>query len=385
MAFEHYLFSDGKRRRCGFTTGTCAALAAAGAARKLLLGRWPDTVRLRTPKGLVVEVPLEDCRLEGDAAVCGVRKDGGDDVDQTTGALIVASVSRTDPPGITILGGPGVGRVTKPGLDQPVGSPAINRIPRQMIRQELETLCRESDYRGGLTVTISVPEGARIAEKTFNPHLGIQGGISILGTSGIVEPMSLTAMADSLRLELRQLAAQGERNVILTPGNYGMDFLRHHGLDKLGVPVVKCSNFIGEALDQAAEDGMEGVLLVGHAGKLVKLAGGILNTHSRYGDCRTELFCAHAAVCGADQATCRALLESATTDACLAILEQAGLRQAVLDRLLTAIHSHLTRRVGGRYPIGAILFSNQFGELGRTPDTQEVLQRWQQKQELSMG
>ena len=234
-------------------------------------------------------------------------------------------------------------------------------------------------------MTISVPEGERIAAKTFNPHLGIQGGISILGTSGIVEPMSLTAMADSLRLELRQLAAQGERNVILTPGNYGMDFLRHHGLDKLGVPVVKCSNFIGEALDQAAEDGLEGVLLVGHAGKLVKLAGGILNTHSRYGDCRTELFCAHAAVCGAGQEICRALLASATTDACLAILEQAGLRQAVLDRLLTAIHSHLTRRVGGRYPIGAILFSNQFGELGRTPDTQEVLQRWQQKQELSMG
>lgn len=385
MAFEHYLFSDGKRRRCGFTTGTCAALAAAGAARKLLLGRWPETVRLRTPKGLVVEVPLEDCRLEGDTAVCGVRKDGGDDVDQTTGALIVASVAKTDIPGITILGGPGVGRVTKPGLDQPVGSPAINRVPRQMIRQELETLCRESDYRGGLTVTISVPEGARIAAKTFNPHLGIQGGISILGTSGIVEPMSLTAMADSLRLELRQLAAQGERNVILTPGNYGQDFLQHHGLDKLGVPVVKCSNFIGEALDQAAEDGMEGVLLVGHAGKLVKLAGGILNTHSRYGDCRTELFCAHAAVCGAGQEVCRALLASATTDACLAILEQAGLRQAVLDRLLTAIHTHLTRRVGGRYPIGAILFSNQFGELGRTPDTQEVLQRWQQKQELSMG
>lgn len=385
MAFEHYLFSDGKRRRCGFTTGTCAALAAAGAARKLLLGRWPDTVRLRTPKGLVVEVPLEDCRLEGDTAVCGVRKDGGDDVDQTTGALIVASVAKTDIPGITILGGPGVGRVTKPGLDQPVGAPAINRVPRQMIRQELETLCRESEYRGGLTVTISVPEGERIAAKTFNPHLGIQGGISILGTSGIVEPMSLTAMADSLRLELRQLAAQGERNVILTPGNYGQDFLQHHGLDKLGVPVVKCSNFIGEALDQAAEDGMEGVLLVGHAGKLVKLAGGILNTHSRYGDCQTELFCAHAAVCGAGQEVCRALLASATTDACLAILEQAGLRQAVLDRLLTAIHTHLTRRVGGRYPIGAILFSNQFGELGRTPDTQEVLQRWQQKQELSMG
>ena len=381
---EQRKFYQQKLLRYGYTTGSCAAGAAKAATLMLCTGRKVDRVPLMTPGGVLLELEVLDPVLDEKSASCAVRKDGGDDPDATSGLLIYARVQRISR-GIQIEGGVGVGRVTKPGLDQPVGSPAINRIPRQMIRQELETLCRESDYRGGLTVTISVPEGERIAAKTFNPHLGIQGGISILGTSGIVEPMSLTAMADSLRLELRQLAAQGERNVILTPGNYGQDFLQHHGLDKLGVPVVKCSNFIGEALDQAAEDGMEGVLLVGHAGKLVKLAGGILNTHSRYGDCRTELFCAHAAVCGADQATCRALLASATTDACLAILEQAGLRQAVLDRLLTAIHSHLTRRVGGRYPIGAILFSNQFGELGRTPDTQEVLQRWQQKQELSMG
>ena len=219
MAFEHYIYSNGKKLRCGFTTGTCAALAASGAAQRLLTGRWPASVSLRTPKGLLVEVPLEDCRMEGPSAVCGVRKDGGDDVDQTTGALVQAAVSPSVQPGISIEGGPGVGRVTRPGLDQPVGSAAINRVPRQMIREQVASLCRQTGYEGGLQVTISVPAGEQIAQRTFNPRLGIEGGISILGTSGIVEPMSIQAMIDTLQIELRQTAAQGHRGVILTPGN----------------------------------------------------------------------------------------------------------------------------------------------------------------------
>ena len=171
MAFEHYIYSNGKKLRCGFTTGTCAALAASGAAQRLLTGRWPASVSLRTPKGLLVEVPLEDCRMEGPSAVCGVRKDGGDDVDQTTGALVQAAVSPSVQPGISIEGGPGVGRVTRPGLDQPVGSAAINRVPRQMIREQVASLCRQTGYEGGLQVTISVPAGEQIAQRTFNPRL----------------------------------------------------------------------------------------------------------------------------------------------------------------------------------------------------------------------
>ncbi len=158
-------------------------------------------------------------------------------------------------------------------------------------------------------MTISVPAGEQIAQRTFNPHLGIEGGISILGTSGIVEPMSIQAMIDTLQIELRQTAAQGHRGVILTPGNYGQDFLRQCGWGGGRIPVIRCSNFVGEALDGAAAEGFKRVLLVGHVGKLVKLAGGIMNTHSRWGDCRTELFCAHASVCGAGQSTCQALLE----------------------------------------------------------------------------
>lgn len=376
MAFEHYTYAAGKKLRCGFTTGTCAALAAAGAARRLLSGRWPDTVSLLTPKGLRVEVPLERCRLEEGRAVCAVRKDAGDDIDQTAGALIEAEVACAGAPGIAIHGGSGVGRVTKPGLDQPVGAAAINRVPRRMIREAVESVCRAAEYTGGLSVTISVPGGEELARRTFNPELGVVGGISILGTSGIVEPMSMQALMDTIALELRQAAAQGHRRVLLTPGNYGMDYLRGQGLDTMGVPVVKCSNFIGGALDEAAVQGFQSVLLVGHVGKLVKLAGGIMNTHSRYADCRTELFCAHAAACGAGQAVCRALLDAATADACIAILERNGLREAVMSSLLSAIGCHLRRRAAGAYPVGAVLFSREYGELGKTPEAEEIIREW---------
>ncbi len=378
MAFEHYIYAYGKQLRCGYTTGTCAALAASGAVQKLLTGTWPKTVSLRTPKGLVVEVPLENCQVEGDTARCSVRKDGGDDVDKTTGALIQADVRLTPTPGVHIQGGPGVGRVMKPGLDQPVGEAAINRVPRQMIREAVEAACRTADYDAGADVIISVPEGETIAQKTFNPQMGIVGGISILGTSGIVEPMSMQAMIDTMAIELRQAAAQGHKRLILTPGNYGQDFLARHGLDGLGVPVVKCANFIGNALDQAAAEGFTSVLLVGHVGKLVKLAGGIMNTHSRYADCRTELFCAYTAVCGGSQALCEALLDSATTDACIERLDQAGLREPVMARLMAAIDHHVHRRVAGAYPVGVLLFSNVYGVLGKTEGYEEVLHEWKE-------
>ena len=376
MAFEHYISAGGKRLRCGYTTGTCAALAAAGAARYLTEGTWPETVSLRTPKGWRVEVPLEACRAEPGRAICAVRKDGGDDVDRTHGARIEAAVALTESPGITIQGGPGVGRVTKPGLDQPVGEAAINRVPRQMIARAVEEVLSAAGYEGGASVVISVPEGEVIARQTFNPRLGIEGGISILGTSGIVEPMSAQAVVDTIALELRQAAAQGEKRLILTPGNYGLDYLRRQGMDQWEIPMVKCSNFIGEALDEAVLDGFSEILLVGHVGKLVKLAGGIFNTHSRMADCRAELFCAHAALAGGDKTLCRALMDCSTTDACLARLDEAGLRDPVMAGLLGAMQEHLSRRAGETCAVGAVLFSNEYGLLGETPEAKEIMERW---------
>ena len=367
---ELYVRNGQKNLRCGYTTGTCAALAASGAARLLLTGQAPPTLRLRTPKGRTVETAPRFCVLENGAARCGVEKDAGDDPDVTNGCLVVAEVRKTDG-GIAIDGGAGVGRVTKPGLEQPIGAAAINRVPRRMIAEAAERERAAANYQGGLSVTVSVPDGERLARKTMNPALGIVGGISILGTSGIVEPMSEKAITDAIAVEIRQAAASGTR-LVLTPGNYGLEFLRQSGIAS-GVPVVRCSNYVGDALDAAAE-GFQSVLLVGHIGKLVKLAGGIMNTHSKQADCRNELFCAHAAICGADAPLCRALMDAATTDECISLLDAAGLRRAVMESLLAAIQRRLERRVD--YAVGAALFSNQYGFLGQTDAAERILAAW---------
>ena len=407
MALDYYIQSGGKRLRCGFTTGTCAALAAAGAAAGLLTGVLPDHMSLVTPAGVLVEVPLVRVK-NGVSSVCGVYKDAGDDRDATDGILIVAEVSCgkevelcaaeasceknctgddtqfSDGVTVQIEGGPGVGIVTKPGLDQPVGAAAINSTPRRMIEDAVRRVCESTGYEGAIRVCISVPDGEKIAAKTFNGHLGIEGGISILGTSGIVKPMSMQAYIDAVNVEIRQHAAMGKKRLILTPGNYGKNFLHEmqgrslslsdmqdadlQGVEEIlrdeSVPVVMCSNFIGDSLDSAGMHGFEEVLLTGHIGKMVKLAGGIMNTHSLFADCRTDLFCAHAAVCGARTEVCREIMSAATTDACLGILEREGIRDAVLDSLMSAICSHISRRVRGKYRIHVLVFSNIYGILG---------------------
>ena len=377
--FEHYIRSGRRLLRCGYTTGTCAALGAAGAARLLLTGRAPESVGLRTPKGIVVEVAPRFCRATADGAECAIVKDGGDDVDATTGLPVIAAVALCPdaPRTVTIDGGAGVGRVTKPGLDQPVGAAAINHVPRQMIT---EALLREADavgYGGGFAVVISIDGGAEAARRTFNPHIGVDGGLSVLGTSGIVEPMSQQALLDTLQLEIHQAALKSKR-LILAPGNYGLDYLASHLPELREIPIVKISNFVGEALDMAAAEQFGELLLVGHVGKLVKLAGGIMNTHSKQADCRTELFCAHAAICGADAATCRALLDAATTDACLDILAEAGLKAPVMASLLDAVQAHLDRRAAGAFEVGAVLFSNQAGPLGQTKTADALLKKWRE-------
>ena len=383
--FEHYVRSGQKLLRCGYTTGTCAALGAAGAARLLLTGKAPESVGLRTPKGIVVEVAPIYCRKTAAGAQCAIRKDGGDDVDVTIGLPVIADITLLpDAPGqVTIDGGPGVGRVTKPGLDQPVGQAAINHVPRRMITDALHAEAEAAGYDGGFDVMISIEGGEEAAKRTFNPHIGVEGGLSVLGTSGIVEPMSQQAILDTVQLEIHQAALreQSPKRLILAPGNYGLDYLAQNLPEYSSIPVVKCSNFMGDALDMAAAEQFAEVLLVGHIGKLVKLAGGIMNTHSRMADCRTELFCTHAALCGASQATCRALMDAATTDACLDILDAENLREPVLESLLQAIQLHLDRRAAGAFRVGAVLFSNQAGPLGQTETAAQLLQSWQKKEQ----
>ena len=195
---------DNKKLRFGYTTGSCAAAAAKAAASMLLTGEKTNYVSLVTPKGIHLHLETRDIRQEADVVSCAIEKDAGDDPDITNGAWIYARVSRQKEKGVHITGGPGIGIVTKPGLEQPPGTYAINSVPRQMIAKELQKLCEQHKYEAGLKVELSVPEGKELARQTFNPRLGIEGGISILGTTGIVEPMSEAALVSSIRLELNQ-------------------------------------------------------------------------------------------------------------------------------------------------------------------------------------
>ena len=369
---ELYIPVGRQKLRCGYTTGTCAAAAAAGAAARLLTGETLPAVRIATPAGVAVEAELLQHAAGEGWAACAVRKDGGDDPDVTDGALIFARVERTDTPGIIIDGGEGVGRVTLPGLDQPVGEAAINSTPRRMIAEQLESAAAKAGYTGGLRAVISVPEGEALAKRTFNPRLGIVGGISILGTSGIVKPMSEAALIDSLYLEMDQRRAAGTEDLLLTPGNYGESFAR----EVLGLNLHRwcmCSNYLGAAIDHAAGAGFRSVLVVGHLGKLIKAAAGCMNTHSKVADARRETLTAHAALAGADRALLRALFDSPTTDAGVELLKQAGLLGPVMASIGEALDGQLKRRAGEGLTIEALFFSNQYGILGKTPGAERLL------------
>ena len=308
--------------RKGFTTGSCAAAAAKAACRMLLSGSDVDKISIITPKGPAFDAEILNAERTADYVKCAVRKDGGDDPDITTGALIEAEVrfagteegtEEGDALRVIIKGGRGVGRVTRPGLDQPVGEAAINSVPREMITREVTEVLDMFDCSEAVTVTISVPEGEELALHTFNPRLGIEGGISIIGTSGVVEPMSRQAILDTIRVELRQKRAEGHDIAFISPGNYGLDFMKETydiDLDRS----VKCSNFVGETIDMICELGFSGMLLTGHIGKLVKVAGGIMNTHSREADCRMEIIAAAAVREGADTETLRRILDCLTTE-----------------------------------------------------------------------
>ena len=371
--------------RYGFTTGSCAAAAAKGAAWMLLTGRRKEEISIETPKGIRFQARLLDIRREEGRVRCAVRKDGGDDPDVTTGTLIYAEVSilgeaLAETGQLLIDGGEGVGRVTRPGLDQPVGNAAINHVPREMIEREVHEVCALTDYRGGLKVLISVPEGEKLAERTFNPRLVIVGGISILGTSGIVEPMSRQALLDTIRVELKQRRTLGDTRVAIAPGNYGQEFMKRaygYDLDRS----VKCSNFIGDTVDMAAELGFRKILLTGHIGKLIKVAGGIMNTHSREADCRMELLCALAVRAGAKTACLRRILDCATAEEAVPILKEYGVLSAVMDEAAERICFYLEKRAQGKLRADCILYSSELGELAKSEEAEQWFTLLEQERE----
>lgn len=377
MSFSSYITQAGKRLRCGYTTGSCAAAAAKAATCMLLTGQNVPSVDLMTPKGIALTLDVVDAVWDGASASCAVRKDAGDDPDVTDGVLVYVSVHKTQD-GIAVDGGAGVGRVTKPGLDQPVGAAAINSVPRRMIAGEVLSVCREHGYKGGIAVTVSIPGGADLARRTFNPRMGVAGGLSVIGTTGIVEPMSSRALVDTIRLELGQLAESGARAVLLTPGNYGEAFARDTLKLSLGAH-ISCSNFIGDAIDAALENGFDRILLVGHIGKLIKLGIGMTNTHSSNGDGRMETLVACALEAGAGLPLLHSIMGCVSTDAALALLNEAGLLNNTMRTLGARIEDCLRRRVPEGVSLGYVCFTNAAGISGilaQSPNAAELMRIW---------
>ena len=369
---DYYVIRGNKKMRFGYTTGSCAAAACKGAAEILLSGNRQETVQLMTPKGILLTLELKNIRIESDKVTCAIQKDAGDDPDTTNGIMVYASVQKTNDPGIVVDGGIGVGRVTKAGLSQKIGEAAINPVPKAMILREAAETAEKYDYEGGLKIIISVPEGIEIGKKTFNPRLGIVGGISILGTSGIVEPMSEAALVQSINVEMKQHFLQGEEYILVTPGNYGADYLREH-MDLPYEKNIKCSNYVGETIDMAVDMGVKGILFIAHIGKFVKVAAGIMNTHSHSADGRMEVLASNAIRAGAPLECAKEILDASTTDEALEILERYQVMQGTMREILDRIQFYLNHRSYEQIRLGAVVFSNVYGYLGQTEDAKELI------------
>lgn len=374
-----YVLKNGKKLQFGYTTGTCAAGAAKAATRMLITGKTSETVDILTPRGIALNLEVLSPMLCEGRASCAVRKYSGDDPDITDGVLVFAEVCWQAKPGITVDGGLGIGRVTKPGLKQKVGEAAINPVPMKMIRQAAKEALDDCGQAAGIKVVISIPEGVELAKKTFNPRLGIEGGISVLGTSGIVEPMSEEALVECIGLELQQKRALGCDRLLITPGNYGADFIR--SLCSVNeTELVKCSNYIGRTLDMAVAAEYPQVMLVGHVGKLIKLTGGIMNSHSREADARAELMAACALRAGCTADTARTILGCLTTDEMLGVLQKDGLLRKTMETAAERIDFHLRCRVKEQLTIGAVVFSNEFGILCTTGPAQLWLREMMERE-----
>ena len=438
---NEFVFKNQKKLRCGLTTGTCAAACAQAAMLRLLTGQVRSEVTVRLPEsrkrvrasiaGVSFRDEISEDREDREAhqdsdgmsqlqqagsvedstgssaqlvtlpvyptadGGFATRKDAGDDPDVTNGTEIRAYVQVCDvasvPAGafasadgrLYLTGGVGVGRVTKPGLEQAVGQSAINRVPRQMIFDAVQQVLEDFGEDACTTcylITISVPAGAELAQRTFNPMLGIEGGISILGTTGIVEPMSEAAIVATIESSIRQLLAMEDgdigrraRRILAVPGNYGQRYVEQQ-LGLRGVPVVEVSNYIGEAIDLAVSYGATDFLLVGNVGKLVKLAAGIMNTHSRVADGRWEIFAAHLALCGGTRAQVAAMREATTTEEMLTRLEEMGLRVPVMASIMGEIEAHMAHRIRGQMDFGVIVYSERFGRVGETAGAARLLE-----------
>lgn len=351
-----YVFKNGKKLKKGYTTGVCAAAASKAAVLMLLSNKKVDFANVTLPIDTEICIPVYGCEINSDYSSCYSIKDGGDDPDVTNGMRIYSKAEKINS-SIVIDGGIGIGRVLKDGLKVKKGMAAINPAPMKLIHDSVKEACLKLNYYGGIKVTIYAPEGVEIAKKTFNSRLGIEGGISILGTTGIVEPMSEQALIDTIKAEIDVIAKYNTDELIISPGNYGRNF----AVNKLELDFdkgVKCSNFIGEAIDYAVYKNFKKIVIIGHAGKLIKIAGGIFNTHSKTADCRMEIISAHAAMVGIDAEVIKSIMQCINVKSAFDVIENCGLTEKVLNSISDYIKKHISYRTKNMCEFEFFLFDD---------------------------
>ena len=354
--------------REGYTTGSCAAGAAKAACLLLRGDGLPERVEIPLPNSARLMMPIHRGESEYLKARVSILKDGGDDADITHGLEIQAIARLLAPLGdVHIRGGQGVGTVTKKGLAIEIGESAINPVPRQMIWEAVREVFPQEE----LEIIIEVPDGEVAALRTLNPRLGIIGGISILGTTGIVRPMSEEAFKTSILPELDQAVAYGHKTIVLTPGHYGYRV----ATERFKIPaeaVIQMSNFVGYLLEEAAYRGIEQVILLGHVGKLIKVAGGIFHTHNRVADARMEILLAHAALAGVNVDTLKHLAELTTTEGAASELLLLG-EQKLLHELAHLASERAQAFTYGRLSVGTIMTLLNGQPIGWDPEARKMM------------
>lgn len=352
-----------KKLREGFSTGSCMTGGAAAAALWLTTGTCPEVVEVETPIGRTLYLDV----IPKEKGVCGIVKDAGDDPDVTNGSEVITKVELLPEDGtITFVGGDGIGTVTEEGLKLPVGEPAINPVPRQMTERALRKIIGDR----GAVVTVSIPGGEELAKKTFNPRLGVLGGLSVLGTTGIVRPMSEEAMKDSLLVELDMYARQGHHAILFVLGTTGENALKaQYGEFRC---ILQVSNYIGFMIEEAVERGFTDILIGGFVGKLVKVASGTMNTHSHVADGRLETICTHAALHGASRDVIGRIYSCVTTKAAMKIVEEEGLTDIWKDMAERA-SAHCRKTAHGMARVGVVFLDAENRVLAESANVPEVL------------
>ena len=350
-----YVIKDGKKLRCGYTTGSCATAASKASTIGITSGVIPDFIEIDTPAGIVLNLEVENKELTDDYAICSITKDSGDDPDSTDGIEIFSKVSLREDSEVVIEGGKGIGTITRDGFWGKSGEAAINPVPRKTIEKEVRTV---TDI--GLNIEISVPKGEEIAKKTYNSNIGIVDGISIIGTKGIVEPMSEEAFKKSIYIEIDSIKNRGKTDIVLYLGNHGEKIYNEMKNDADG---VKISNFIGDSISYCYNNGFKSVVLVGHIGKLCKLSLGAFNTHSKICDLRIESFVYYLAMRQANMNVIEKVNQCITSEEALNVIIDSGYKCIIKD-MIDGSESRIRRYVKDEhFDIKVVMYSMDLGIL----------------------